>query len=86
MTTIDINFSHTTSPIIGSCTNSLYEDMSHSASITKEAADHRLKVKSKFTITPGSEQIHTTIKHDRKIGAFEDIGGLILANACGPYI
>jgi aconitate hydratase len=72
--------------LIGSCTNSSYEDMSRSASIAQEAADHGLEVKSKFTITPGSEQVRATIERDGQIGAFERVGGLVLANACGPCI
>jgi len=72
--------------LIGSCTNSSYEDMSRSASIAKEAAQHGLDVKSKFTITPGSEQVRATIERDGQIGAFESVGGLVLANACGPCI
>ncbi|KLO16647.1 aconitate hydratase [Schizopora paradoxa] len=72
--------------LIGSCTNSSYEDMSRSASIAKEAADHGLEVKSKFTITPGSEQVRATIDRDGQIGMFESVGGLVLANACGPCI
>ncbi|KAG1777975.1 aconitase family-domain-containing protein [Suillus placidus] len=72
--------------LIGSCTNSSYEDMSRSASIAREAAQHGLGVKSKFTITPGSEQVRATIERDGQIGAFEDVGGLVLANACGPCI
>ncbi|KAF8201168.1 aconitate hydratase [Mycena galopus ATCC 62051] len=72
--------------LIGSCTNSSYEDMSRSASIAKEAADHGLDVKSKFTITPGSEQVRATIDRDGQIGVFEKVGGLVLANACGPCI
>ncbi|KAJ7489363.1 aconitase family-domain-containing protein [Mycena latifolia] len=72
--------------LIGSCTNSSYEDMSRSASIAKEAADHGLDVKSKFTITPGSEQVRATIERDGQIGVFEQVGGLVLANACGPCI
>lgn len=72
--------------LIGSCTNSSYEDMSRSASIAKEASDHGLQVKSKFTITPGSEQVRATIARDGQIGAFENVGGLVLANACGPCI
>lgn len=72
--------------LIGSCTNSSYEDMSRSASIAKEAAEHGLQVKSKFTITPGSEQVRATIERDGQIGAFEASGGLVLANACGPCI
>jgi aconitate hydratase len=72
--------------LIGSCTNSSYEDMSRSASIAKEAASHGLKTKSKFTITPGSEQVRATIERDGQIAAFEDVGGVVLANACGPCI
>ena len=72
--------------LIGSCTNSSYEDMSRSASIAKEALDHGLHVKSRFTITPGSEQVRATIDRDGQIGVFEDVGGLVLANACGPCI
>ncbi|KAF9237196.1 hypothetical protein BU15DRAFT_88841 [Melanogaster broomeanus] len=72
--------------LIGSCTNSSYEDMSRSASIAREAAAHGLEVKSKFTITPGSEQVRATIERDGQIGAFEGVGGLVLANACGPCI
>lgn len=72
--------------LIGSCTNSSYEDMSRSASIAREAAEHGLATKSKFTITPGSEQVRATIERDGQIEAFEKSGGLVLANACGPCI
>lgn len=72
--------------LIGSCTNSSYEDMSRSVSIVKEASEHGLDVKSKFTITPGSEQVRATIERDGHIAAFENVGGLVLANACGPCI
>jgi len=72
--------------LIGSCTNSSYEDMSRSAFIAQEAKDHGLDVKSKFTITPGSEQVRATIERDGQIEAFENAGGLVLANACGPCI
>ncbi|KAH9004612.1 aconitate hydratase [Lactarius hatsudake] len=72
--------------LIGSCTNSSYEDMTRSASIAREAADHGLETKSKFTITPGSEQVRATIERDGLIGTFEDVGGVVLANACGPCI
>lgn len=72
--------------LIGSCTNSSYEDMSRSASIAREAKAHGLDVKSKFTVTPGSEQVRATIERDGQIAAFEDVGGLVLANACGPCI
>ncbi|KAK4054791.1 Aconitate hydratase mitochondrial [Microbotryomycetes sp. JL201] len=72
--------------LIGSCTNSSYEDMSRSASIAKEAADHGLKAKSAFTITPGSEQIRATIERDGQMEVLEKAGGVVLANACGPCI
>jgi aconitate hydratase len=72
--------------LIGSCTNSSYEDMSRSAHIAKEAAAHGLKAKSLFTITPGSEQVRATIARDGFVDDFEGIGGVVLANACGPCI
>ena len=72
--------------LIGSCTNSSYEDMTRSASIAEEAAAHGIETKSKFTITPGSEQVRATIERDGQIEAFEKVGGLVLANACGPCI
>ncbi|KAI8990425.1 aconitate hydratase [Trametes punicea] len=72
--------------LIGSCTNSSYEDMTRSASIAKEAASHGLQTKSKFTVTPGSEQVRATIERDGIMKVFEDVGGLVLANACGPCI
>ncbi|KAI0341014.1 aconitate hydratase [Trametopsis cervina] len=72
--------------LIGSCTNSSYEDMSRAASIAREAAEHGLSTKSKFTITPGSEQVRATIQRDGQMSALEEVGGLVLANACGPCI
>jgi len=72
--------------LIGSCTNSSYEDMARSASLAKEALDHGLKAKSMFTITPGSEQIRATIARDGQMKVLTDAGGLVLANACGPCI
>lgn len=72
--------------LIGSCTNSSYEDMTRSASIVKQAADHGLDLKSKFTVTPGSEQVRATIARDGLIDTFETAGGVVLANACGPCI
>ena len=60
--------------------------MSRAASIAKEARDHGLSVKSKFTITPGSEQVRATIQRDGQMAAFEEVGGIVLANACGPCI
>jgi aconitate hydratase len=72
--------------LIGSCTNSSYEDIDRSASIAKQAKDKGLKTKSQFTITPGSEQVRATIERDGQLKELTDIGGLILANACGPCI
>lgn len=72
--------------LIGSCTNSSYEDMGRSAAIAQEALDHGLKTKSLFTVTPGSEQIRATIERDGQMGVLESAGGVVLANACGPCI
>jgi len=72
--------------LIGSCTNSSYEDISRSASIVKDAMSKGLKTVSEFTITPGSEQVRYTIERDGFIKEFEDVGGMVLANACGPCI
>jgi aconitate hydratase len=72
--------------LIGSCTNSSYEDMSRSASIITDAAEHGIKSKSIFTVTPGSEQIRATIARDGQLETFEEFGGIVLANACGPCI
>ncbi len=72
--------------LIGSCTNSSYEDIDRSASIARQAMDKGLKTQSKFTITPGSEQVRSTIERDGQLKTLEDFGGLILANACGPCI
>ena len=72
--------------LIGSCTNSSYEDISRSASIVKDAMSQGLKANSEFTITPGSELVRFTIERDGFIDTFESIGGVVLANACGPCI
>lgn len=72
--------------LIGSCTNSSYEDMTRSASIAKQATEHGVKAKAKFVITPGSEQIRATIQRDGVMQALEAVGGEVLANACGPCI
>ncbi|MCX8019170.1 MAG: aconitate hydratase [Chitinophagaceae bacterium] len=72
--------------LIGSCTNSSYEDISRSASIVKDALEKGLKAQSEFTITPGSEQVRYTIERDGFIKLFEEAGGVVLANACGPCI
>ena len=72
--------------LIGSCTNSSYEDISRAASIAKQAVDKGLKTKARFTITPGSEQVRYTIERDGFIRIFEQLGADVFANACGPCI
>ncbi|KAF2859603.1 putative mitochondrial aconitate hydratase [Piedraia hortae CBS 480.64] len=72
--------------LIGSCTNSSYEDMTNSASIAQDALDHGLKAKSLLTVTPGSECVRATIERDGILQTLEDFGGVVLANACGPCI
>ena len=72
--------------LIGSCTNSSYEDISRSASLAKQAVDKKLKAKAEFTITPGSELVRYTVERDGFLGTFEKMGGVVLANACGPCI
>ena len=72
--------------LIGSCTNSSYEDLTRAVSIARQAKKAGLKVKSQFLITPGSERIFETISRDGILQDFEDVGGTVLANACGPCI
>jgi aconitate hydratase len=72
--------------LIGSCTNSSYEDISRSASVAKQAIEKNLETKAEFTITPGSELVRFTIEKDGFLETFEKIGGVVLANACGPCI
>ncbi|WP_224483680.1 aconitate hydratase [Robertkochia aurantiaca] len=72
--------------LIGSCTNSSYEDISRAASLAQQVADKKLKTKSNFTITPGSEQVRFTIERDGFIDTFNNIGATVFANACGPCI
>ena len=72
--------------LIGSCTNSSYEDISRAASIAKQARDKKIKAKAKYTITPGSEQVRYTIERDGLIDIFNSIGASVFANACGPCI
>jgi len=72
--------------LIGSCTNSSYEDMSRAAAVARKAAAHGLKAKVPFLVTPGSQQIYATMKRDGLLDVFEKIGGTVLANACGPCI
>lgn len=72
--------------LIGSCTNSSYEDMSRSSSIAKQAESHGIKAKIPLLVTPGSEQIRLTIERDGQIETLKSIGATVLANACGPCI
>lgn len=72
--------------LIGSCTNSSYEDISRAASVALQANAKNLKVKAQFTVTPGSELVRYTVDRDHHLKAFESIGGVVLANACGPCI
>jgi len=74
------------SALIGSCTNSSYEDMTRAASICKQLLEKGAKAKSKFIITPGTEQIRATIERDGLLDIFQKVGGVVLANACGPCI
>ena len=72
--------------LIGSCTNSSYEDIARAASIAKQVTDKNLKIKSQFTITPGSEMVRYTIERDGFIDVFDKMGATVFANACGPCI
>jgi aconitate hydratase len=72
--------------LIGSCTNSSYEDISRAASLAQQAVDKKLIAKSEYTITPGSEQVRFTVDRDGFLDTFGKMGGVVLANACGPCI
>lgn len=72
--------------LIGSCTNSSYEDISRAASVAQQALNKNLKTKAEFTITPGSEQVRFTIGRDGFIDVFDKIGASVFSNACGPCI
>ncbi len=72
--------------LIGSCTNSSYEDIARSASIASQAVDNGIEAQTTLTITPGSEQVRYTIERDGFISIFEAMGGIVFANACGPCI
>jgi aconitate hydratase len=74
------------SALIGSCTNSSYEDLERAADVARQARKHGAKARTRLWVTPGSEQIHLTIKRDGQMEDFDAIGGLVLANACGPCI
>jgi aconitate hydratase len=72
--------------LIGSCTNSSYEDISRAASLAQQAVDKKLVAKSEYTITPGSEMVRYTVDRDGFLATFGEMGGVVLANACGPCI
>lgn len=72
--------------LIGSCTNSSYEDITRAASLAEQALNKGLRAQSEFTITPGSEQVRYTVERDGYLDTFEKMGGVVLANACGPCI
>ncbi len=72
--------------LIGSCTNSSYEDISRAVSLAKQVAEKGLKTKAEFTITPGSELVRYTIERDGFLDTFAQIGATVFANACGPCI
>jgi aconitate hydratase len=74
------------SALIGSCTNSSYEDMSRAADVAEQAKAHGLKARTPFMVTPGSEQVRATIERDGQMQSLRDIDGAVLANACGPCI
>jgi aconitate hydratase len=74
------------SSLIGSCTNSSYEDLSRAADVARQATKHGLRAKTPLWVTPGSEQIHLTIRRDGQMDELAAIGGIVLANACGPCI
>ncbi len=72
--------------LIGSCTNSSYEDLSRAASLARQATEAGLTVRVPLLVTPGSEQVRATVERDGQIAAFEEAGATVLANACGPCI
>src|SRR5690606_23564480 len=72
--------------LVGSCTNSSYEDITRAASIARVAAAHGIRAKTELLVTPGSEQIRATIERDGLLADLEAIGATVLANACGPCI
>ena len=72
--------------LIGSCTNSSYEDISRAVSLAKQVSEKNLKTKAEYMITPGSEQVRYTIERDGFLDVFDQIGAKVFANACGPCI
>ena len=75
-----------TSGLIGSCTNSSYEDITRAADVAQQALDHGATIKCPLWVTPGSEQVEATIERDGQMGTLEKLGATVLANACGPCI
>lgn len=75
-----------TNALVGSCTNSSYEDMTRAAAVARQAAEHGVKAATPLLVTPGSELIRATIERDGQMAALEEIGATVLANACGPCI
>ena len=75
-----------TACLIGSCTNSSYEDLERAADVARQGKKHGVRAKTTLWVTPGSEQIHQTILRDGQMEDFDAIGGIVLANACGPCI
>jgi aconitate hydratase len=72
--------------LIGSCTNSSYEDLTRAASVARQAKDKNLKVEAEYIVTPGSEMVKYTAERDGLLNDFKAIGGIVMANACGPCI
>ena len=75
-----------TSALIGSCTNSSYEDMGRSVHVAKQALAKGMKAKTKFWVTPGSDKVYETMKRDGQLEPLQEVGAIVLANACGPCI
>ncbi|WP_322880138.1 aconitate hydratase [Pandoraea sputorum] len=82
----DVQTDAVSAALIGSCTNSSYEDMSRAADVARQAQVHGLKATVPFMVTPGSEQVRATIERDGQLAALSSMGGTVLANACGPCI
>ena len=72
--------------LIGSCTNSSYEDMDRAAAVAEQATEKGIRARTQFLVTPGSTQVFRTVQRDGQAASFEQLGGTVLANACGPCI
>jgi aconitate hydratase A / 2-methylisocitrate dehydratase len=77
---------HISAALIGSCTNSSYEDMSRAADVAEQASAHGVKAAVPYLVTPGSEQVRSTIERDGQLKSLQDVGAAVLANACGPCV